>query len=64
MMPRIVQMFFSSSLLALCTTALIVGLACGKYGRPQRISQPEPPAAASVDTGEQDRDDERKSAKP
>ncbi|MBW2294760.1 MAG: hypothetical protein JRG94_20975 [Deltaproteobacteria bacterium] len=45
-------------------TALIAGLACGRYGRPERIPQPDPPASLSADSSEQDRDETEKSRKP
>lgn len=47
----------------LCSSALISGLACGKYGRPQRIWPPEPPIAASDEMIEQDDDEAQKSRK-
>ena len=64
MMPRIVLVSSKRSLLALCMSALIAGLACGKYGRPERIPQPDPPASVSADSSEQDRDEAEKSRKP
>ena len=64
MMHRIVLVF----LLLLCSGAVIAGLACGKYGRPERISQPQPQVAA-IDTEieieiEEDRDEAPKNRKP
>lgn len=76
MTPRIVLVSSRLSLLALGTSALIAGLACGKYGKPERIAQPEPPVAARVDmsvqtgeqtgerTSEQEREEDGKSRKP
>lgn len=68
MMLRSVLMSSKRSLLVLCMSALIAGLACGKYGRPERISQPDPPVSLSTDTSEQaseqDRDEAEKSRKP
>jgi len=68
MMPRIVLVSSQRWLLALCMSALIAGLACGKYGPPERIPQPDPPVSLSADTSdqpsEQDRDEARKSRKP
>ncbi len=65
MMLRSVLMSSKRSLLVLCMSALIAGLACGKYGRPERISQP---VSLSTDTSEQaseqDRDEAEKSRKP
>jgi hypothetical protein len=42
---------------------LIVGLACGKYGKPERIPQPAPRAAASADLDEQATDRESDEAR-
>lgn len=48
---------------ALCCAALAVGLACGKYGRPERIAPREPVASAQAPVVEiddaQQRDEEK-----
>lgn len=64
MMRRMVLLCLKRSFLLLCSTAIIAGLACGKYGRPERISQPNPSVAASDDGAEQDRDETQKGRKP
>ena len=51
------------TLLLMCSIALVAGVACGKYGRPQRVSQPEPTLAVSDDATEQERDEAQKSHK-
>ena len=48
MMPRIVLVFSRLALLALLSSALITGLACGKYGKPVRISPENSPVSASA----------------
>ena len=53
MTPRIVLVSSKHWLAAaMCTGVLIVGLACGKYGKPERIPQPERRAPASADLDE------------
>ena len=75
MMPRIVQVSskhwvatLKLCLAAFCTVALIAALACGKYGKPERTPQPDPPVSASADLDErataQDSDEARKKRKP
>jgi hypothetical protein len=64
MMRLTVARCLKRSFLLLCSSAIIAGLACGKYGRPERISQPDPSVAASDDGTEQGRDETQKSRKP
>ncbi len=52
--------------MSLCCTALAFGLACGKYGRPERIAPQESAvsaAAQDVENGDAEERDEKKSSK-
>lgn len=55
----------SAALLGLCALASLA-LACGKYGRPERVySEPAAAVEAPAEAGEQDAEEERKrAAKP
>ena len=58
----------------LCGTALVAGLACGKYGRPERVTRPAaktvsskataPSELSAADGATSDEEDEPKLRKP